>query len=107
MLKVIDAEFIGKSVPIDNNQGMCMYRGPNGKKCAAGLFIPDSLYKKTMEGSNIEAVLKLYPKIEKKMPLNKYGMYIFQLWHDRYLSTENTTKEQKAKLMEFIKKNVK
>lgn len=29
--------------------GGCMYRGPNGLKCAAGHLIPDSLYSPEME----------------------------------------------------------
>lgn len=28
----------------------CMYRGPNGMKCAAGFVIPDELYTDTIEG---------------------------------------------------------
>jgi hypothetical protein len=27
----------------------CMYRGPNGRKCAAGHLIPDEVYRPTME----------------------------------------------------------
>lgn len=29
---------------------MCMYRAPNGRKCAAGCLIPDNLYRKEWEG---------------------------------------------------------
>jgi len=31
--------------------GQCLYRGPDGKKCAAGLLIPDELYNPKMEGA--------------------------------------------------------
>ena len=31
----------------------CLYRGPNGKKCAAGFLISDSRYSKLLEGQNI------------------------------------------------------
>lgn len=34
----------------------CLYRGPNGLKCAAGVLIPDKYYKRSMEGSNIRGV---------------------------------------------------
>ena len=30
--------------------GLCVYRGPNGTKCAVGCLIPDGLYSKDMEG---------------------------------------------------------
>ena len=31
----------------------CLYRGPDGLKCAAGHVIPDSMYSKKMENSDI------------------------------------------------------
>lgn len=34
---------------VDNN-GMCLYRSPDGRKCAAGHLIPDSEYYPSMEG---------------------------------------------------------
>lgn len=43
----------------------CMYRGPNGTKCAAGILIPDEDYRVEMEGwfvanYRIKAVLEKY-----------------------------------------------
>lgn len=35
---------------IDEN-GTCMYRGPNKLRCGAGALLPDRLYKKDMETS--------------------------------------------------------
>lgn len=32
-----------------NERGNCMYRAPDGKKCAFGHLIPDELYKPEME----------------------------------------------------------
>lgn len=37
----------------DANGDRCLYRGPNGLKCAVGALIPDELYKDSMEGSNV------------------------------------------------------
>lgn len=37
--------------------GTCMYRGHGGRKCAAGLVIPDALYGPTMEGKSIDIVI--------------------------------------------------
>lgn len=34
----------------DPNSGRCLYRGPNGLKCAAGIFIKDEDYKREFEG---------------------------------------------------------
>lgn len=30
----------------------CLYRGPNGLKCAVGMLIPDNLYQDRFEGSS-------------------------------------------------------
>lgn len=37
----------------------CRYRGPNGARCALGLFIPDEFYKIGMEGQTCRYVLSL------------------------------------------------
>lgn len=31
------------------HETLCMYRGPNGMKCAAGVLIPDNEYNPSME----------------------------------------------------------
>lgn len=31
----------------------CLYRGPNGTKCAIGVFIPDTAYSADLEGSRV------------------------------------------------------
>lgn len=36
--------------PSMGEDGICMYRGPDGKKCAAGVLIPDEEYESQMEG---------------------------------------------------------
>ena len=35
------AHIIAQGVPSMNGEGRCLYRGPNGTKCAAGIFLPD------------------------------------------------------------------
>jgi hypothetical protein len=44
-----------------NGTLVCAYRGKNGTKCAAGLFIPDELYSENIEGTSLlgESVYKL------------------------------------------------
>lgn len=34
----------------------CKYRGPNGRKCAVGILIPDDKYKQDMEQCNCDIV---------------------------------------------------
>lgn len=41
-----------------NVQGNCMYRGPNGLKCAIGHLIPDELYSPEMEGMSARMVIE-------------------------------------------------
>lgn len=38
-------------------KGYCLYRGPEGTKCAIGHLIPDELYTRDIEGKNIYAAL--------------------------------------------------
>ena len=39
------------------DEGICAYRGADGKKCAAGIMIEDFEYSPKMEGINIGSVL--------------------------------------------------
>lgn len=34
-----------------DQEGGCMYRGPQGLRCAIGIWIPDSVYDASMEGA--------------------------------------------------------
>lgn len=45
----------GRSVDEDD---VCLYRGPNGCKCAVGHLIPDDLYDPKMEKNPIECLLR-------------------------------------------------
>lgn len=45
--------------PSMDKYGACMYRGCNGRKCAAGWLIPDDLYDPSIEGNSAERVLPL------------------------------------------------
>lgn len=35
-----------------DDDGVCLYRGPHGTKCAAGVLIKDELYKHVFEGES-------------------------------------------------------
>jgi hypothetical protein len=43
--------------------GDCRYRTPDGLKCAAGIFIPDSIYRPEMENSVLSIILNRYPDL--------------------------------------------
>jgi hypothetical protein len=49
--------------------GTCLYRGPDGLKCAVGVLIPDELYSKEMEGQAIDRLLiserNTFPELSK------------------------------------------
>jgi hypothetical protein len=36
----------------------CVYRGPEGQKCAVGIFIPDAEYRDSLEGSDVRTMLR-------------------------------------------------
>lgn len=45
-----------QSMTVDKrNRENCLYRGPNGLKCAIGCIIPDDLYRPEMEGKGAES----------------------------------------------------
>lgn len=45
----VSAAIVEQGAPSQKASGMCMYRGPNGRKCAAGHLIPDELYHEGLE----------------------------------------------------------
>lgn len=70
-----------------SNNGLCSYRGEEGKMCAIGCLIPKSRYKRTLEGK--AAVL---PVIKAIFPRNHMraerllGVFLrdLQIIHDSY-----------------------
>lgn len=58
----------------------CVYRHPQGKKCAIGMYIPDELYNSDWEGKNINSI---YPSIKDALPIDdKYFWNYLQQNHD-------------------------
>jgi len=56
---------IAQGKPSINGQGCCMYRGPDGAKCAAGMLIPDEEYSSAFEGK-----LAMYvPYVQENLPI--------------------------------------
>lgn len=46
----------------------CLYRGPNGTKCAFGFHIPDDVYDERMEGNPASLLLDKYPELSEFKP---------------------------------------
>ena len=44
--------------PALNRDGACMYRGPNGTKCAIGCVIPEHLYTPDIEHQRVHNILR-------------------------------------------------
>jgi hypothetical protein len=56
---------------------VCRYRAPDGLKCAVGHIIPDSLYRKDMEGTTLTKI------VDKTLGLTCYAMLRdLQVAHD-------------------------
>jgi hypothetical protein len=43
---------------LEKNPTECLYRGPQGRKCAVGFLIPDSSYSSAMEGRGIDSLIE-------------------------------------------------
>lgn len=54
----------------------CLYRGPNGVKCAAGFLISDDVYTTSMEYMNAETIIDSWPCLA---PLKPFADLIGQL----------------------------
>ena len=73
---------------------VCMYRAPDGAKCAAGCLIPDEKYHPSMEGKTLYVVLREYPDALgfTPTPYQLRLICVLQGIHDR--NTDNRDKVQ-------------
>jgi len=58
-----------------SNDDICMYRGPDGLKCAVGWLIPDDQYTSDMEGHSI------YSKMFHSIIFNEKYVYVGEPKH--------------------------
>ena len=79
--------FKGKSI-LGNDNTRCAYRGDHGKKCAVGMFIPDELYRPTMDKPEdtlddmmAQTIIDKY-NLSEYMPLDSDAMRDLQMVHD-------------------------
>lgn len=79
----------GPSINFDT--GQCMYRGPDGRKCAVGALIPDEEYSPAIEGAGIMGRAATYtgnahtvPAFIREMPIEDlYFLQRLQQAHDQ------------------------
>jgi hypothetical protein len=75
----------------------CLYRGPNGTKCAVGCLIPDELYDPVMESMPVVSFGK-FPDVYAMLGLGKHSRYsllaALQLSHDWYFSSTDELKKR-------------
>lgn len=56
------AGVIKQGRPSVDAAGRCLYRGPDGLRCAVGWLIPDELYEPEMEGVNTNWLRVMWPR---------------------------------------------
>jgi len=62
---------------------LCMYRHPDGLRCAVGCVLPDKLYKEKMEKESVETLFQGFPEVENYFGSeNKYLLSDMQRVHD-------------------------
>lgn len=68
----------------------CVYRHPQGKKCAIGMYIPDELYNSDWEGKNLHSI---YPSIKNVLPFDDKSFWAaLQMNHDNKALTMHAIK---------------
>jgi hypothetical protein len=74
----------------------CVYRGPNGTKCAVGHLIPDEIYNDDMEGLNVKSLSGIdgVPEYFRDNKILKF-LSDLQMLHDDIDSWHNIRKSLK------------
>lgn len=83
----VAAALMAQDGPSVDDLGMCLYRGPGGRRCAVGHLIEDEDYSKRLEGGLSYFRLK-NPGLWRKLQLDEEDMYLLvsqlQGIHDDY-----------------------
>lgn len=54
---VVAAHLLAQGHRAKEITGSCLYRAPNGDRCAIGVLIPDALYTPSLEGNSVEKLI--------------------------------------------------
>lgn len=80
---------------IGDNLDICVYRAPDGSKCAVGVLIPDACYDPQFEGNNVIALLNQFNDVLPRwMDANMSLLSALQDVHD---TPENWCSEDRLK----------
>lgn len=89
-------EFFDKTMEHLRKQGVpsargasCLYRGPEGTRCAIGFHIPDDMYNLRMEGVGVSNLLQNYPELRSLFESVTPGLLSeMQTLHDVWLEPD-------------------
>lgn len=77
---------------LENNSNECLYRGPQGRKCAVGFLIPDSSYSSAMEGRGIDSLIEDFGGVLPRAILDNSSLLLrLQQLHDSYIPSPSFT----------------
>ncbi len=94
------AAIVKQGRPSVGDNDRCLYRGPDGLKCAAGHVIPDSMYSKKMESLDVGRLSELnlipeslfpHKKLLKNLQEDHDEGYPQEGFVDRFLSFSKQT----------------
>lgn len=83
------AEHLLTQMAVSEDEFGCLYRGPNGLKCAVGILIPDDLFEVELENSDVYSLFDcLGPEGRKRIGITRYRTLDFladlQCIHDSF-----------------------
>lgn len=62
----------------------CMYRAPDGRRCAIGVFIPDDVYTPDMENKSVGTLITYCPAVAEIFAgVDQYLLRALQSVHDK------------------------
>lgn len=80
-----------QGVRCDDGDHNCLYRGPNGTKCAVGALIPDAMYNKDMEYNTVDGLFHDFPEVQNILGRsNRDLLTALQYVHDKQDNWGNT-----------------
>jgi hypothetical protein len=68
--------------PSVTEKGECLYRGPNGTRCAVGLLIPDEAYFPALEGMNVRHFFEKVNVLDVPEGFDLFDLMEVQARHD-------------------------
>ena len=91
-----------------NEDGACVYRGPNNTKCAVGALIPNRLYNEEMETEGVAFVFRRNEEVAELIGRTNVDLLssLQEMHDDAILTVKNTfNKRLLKKKLEYVAKN--